>query len=324
MTTRLWLTVLVVIAIVGAGNTAQAQTGGARHDAEVVAGVSDRIESGSRWGRGLELSESGRAHFNTTPTSENFVVNRDTLGSSVVGPGTVGDDRMTFGYKGIWPTGSGLTTSELGLSSSEEDDEKIIFYTMRYDGIQLGLSYFSGLERGAEHSADSVAPTNRDGVALGANYHRWFDEFGVGVSAGYKSGDAFDDLATPDTKTFTVGARFDVGGFRVSGGFQKGNEPREDADPSATSDWDEAWNLGARYRWGRNDVSLGYAYGENRAVLEAPGEDMFDAATLSYVREFDRGVKWSINLLWADHDGETTGGADDDGAALSTAIRLSF
>ena len=59
-----------------------------------------------------------------------------------------------------------------------------------------------------------------------------------------------------------------------------------------------------------------------RAVLEAPGEDTFDAATLSYVRELDRGVKWSVNLLWADHDGEAA--ADTDGTALSTAIRLSF
>ncbi len=57
-------------------------------------------------------------------------------------------------------------------------------------------------------------------------------------------------------------------------------------------------------------------------MLEAPGEDTFDAATLSYVRELDRGVKWSVNLLWADHDGEAA--ADTDGTALSTAIRLSF
>ncbi len=315
---------LIVPVIVVVGGVAQAQTVGARDGAETAAGVSDRIDPGSRWGRGLELSADGRARSYSTSTGEKFVVNRDTLGSSVAGPGTVGDYRMTLGYRGIWPTGSDLTTNELGLSSSDEDDEQIIYYTMRYDGIRLGLSYFPGLERGAEHSADSAAPTNHDGIALGANYYRWFDEFGVGVSAGYKLGDAFDDLATPDTETFTVGARFDVGGFRVSGAFQKGSEPREDADPSATSDWDEAWNLGARYRWGRNDVSLAYAYGENRAVLEAPGEGTFNAATLSYVREFDRGVKWSINLLWADHDSETTGGADDDGAALSTAIRLSF
>ncbi len=123
----------------------------------------------------------------------------------------------------------------------------------------------------------------------------------------------------------TIGARFDVGGLRVSGGFQMGNESRDDAKPLATSGWDETWNLGARYRWGRNDVSLAYAYGENRAVLNAPGDDKFDAATLSYVRKLDRGVKWSVNLLWADHSGQATGSADDnDGTALSTAVRLSF
>ena len=333
---------LIVTAIVAAGGVAQAQTGGARYDAEAAAGASDRIDPGSRWGRGLELSEGGRAHSNTPTRGENFVVIRDPRGSPV--PGASVDHRMTLGFRGIWPTGSissnrptarplldwrhdgsGLATSGPGLSSSEEDDEKIIYYTLRYDGIQLGLSYVSGLERGSDRSADSAAATNHDGIAVGANFDRRFDDFGVGVSAGYVSADAFDDLEMPDMDALTVGARFDVGGLRVSGGFQMANEPREDAKQLAASGWDETWNLGARYRWGRNDVSLAYAYGENRADLKAPGDDKFDAATLSYIRKLDRGVKWSVNLLWAAHSGQATGGAADiDGTALSTAVRLSF
>ncbi len=334
-----WI-VLIVAAIMSAGGVAQAQTGGARSDAEAAAGVSDRIDPGSRWGRGLELSEGGRAHSNTP--GENFFVIRDTLGSP--GPGASVAHRMTLGFRGIWPNGlgssnrpiarplldwkhddSGLTTSGPGLSSNAQDDEKTIYYTMRYDGIQLGLSYFSGLERGTNLSADSAASTNRDAIAFGANYDRRFDDFGVGVSAGYVSADAFDEREMPNMDALTIGARFDVGGFRLSGGFQMSNEPREDAKQLATSGWDETWNLGARYRWGRNDVSLAYAYGENRADLKAPGDERFDAATLSYVRELDRGVKWSVNLLWADQGGEAAGSADDtDGTALSTAIRLSF
>ena len=315
--------VLIVTAIMAAGGEAQAQNGGARYDGEVAAGVFQRIDPGSRWGRGLELSEGGRAQSNTTATSENFVINRDTFG--LPGQGTIFDHQMTLGFRGIWPAGSALTATEPDLSSSKDDDEKITYYTMRYDGIQLGFSYSSVLERGADHLTYLAAPTKHDVIALGANYDRRFDEFGVGVSAGYLSANAFDDLETPGTETFTLGARFDMGGLRVSGGFQKGNELRENANQLASSDGDKVWNLGARYRWGRNDVGFTYAYGENRAVLNAPGEDTFDAATLSYVRKLDRGVKWSVNLIWADHGGESTSGADDnEGAALGTMIRLSF
>ena len=53
--------VLIVTAIMAAGGEAQAQNGGARYDGEVAAGVFQRIDPGSRWGRGLELSEGGRA-----------------------------------------------------------------------------------------------------------------------------------------------------------------------------------------------------------------------------------------------------------------------
>ncbi len=327
---------LIVTAILVAGGAAQAQTGGA------PAGASDRIDPGSRWGRGLELSEDSRIHSNTPTRGENFFVIRDALESP--GPGASVAHRMTPGFRGFWPTGSGSsnrptarplldgkhdnsgrTTSGPGLSSSEQDDEKTIYYTMRYDGIQLGLSYFAGLQRGTDPSTDSAVPTNRDGIALGANFDRRFDDFGVGVSAGYISADAFDDREMSNVDALTVGARFDVGGFRLSGGFRRSNEPREDAKQLATSSWDETWILGARYRWGRNGVSLAYAYGENRTDLKAPGDERIDAATLSYDRELDRGVKWSVNLLWADHGGEAAGSADDtDGTALSTAVRLSF
>ena len=324
---------MIVAAILVVGGAAQAQTGGARYGAEAAAGGSDRIDPGSRWGRGLELSQGGRAHSDIPTKGEFFFVIRDTLGSP--GPGASADNRMTPGFRGFWPTarpvldgkhdGSGPTTSGPGLSPSEKDDEKTIYFTMRYDDIQLGLSYFSGLERGTDLSADSAVPTNRDAIAFGANFDRRFDDFGVGVSAGYISADALNDLEMPNMDAVTVGARFDVGGFRLSGGFQMSNEPREDASQLVMSGWDETWNLGARYRWGRNDVSLAYAYGENGADLKARGDEKFDAASLSYVRKLDRGVKWSVNLLWADHSGETTGSADDtDGTALSTAIRLSF
>ena len=149
---------------------------------------------------------------------------------------------MTLGFRGIWPTGSGssnrptarplldwrhdgsgLAASGPGLSPSEKDDEKIIYYTMRYDGLQLGLSYFSAFERGTDFSADSAASTSRDAIALGANFDRRFDDFGVGVSAGYVSADAFDEREMPNMDAVTVGARFDVGGFRLSGGFQMSN-----------------------------------------------------------------------------------------------------
>jgi hypothetical protein len=340
---------LIAIAIVAGGGVAQAQIppGGARYDAEAASGVSQTMDPGSRWGRGLELSEGGFALSNTPIKGDGFVVIQDASGTLIPGPPgpeVSTDHRMTLGFRGIWPTdsrstdqpiarplldwrhsGTGLTTRGPGSAASDEDIEKIIHYTMRNDGIQLGLSYFQGLERGIDNSAESGATTNPDGIALEANYGRQFYPYGIGLSVGYVAADAFDNRVLPHTDAWTVGARFDVGGLLVSGEFRMASDPREDGKQLAESSWDETWNLGARYRWGRNDVSLGYVYGDNRTVPKAPGDDKYDAATLSYVRELDRGVKWSVNLLWADHSGETISDRDESGGtALSTAIRLSF
>ena len=46
---------------------------------------------------------------------------------------------------------------------------------------------------------------------------------------------------------------------------------------------------------------------------------------LSYARNLGPGVKWSVNLIYADYTGEVAGSTDDnDGVAATTAIRLNF
>ena len=320
-----YLHTLFVTAILVTGGVAHAQTAGPRSGAESAIVDSGRNDPASRWGRGLELSEGGLALSKKSTEGENFIVIQDAQGAPVLEMGTGVDHRMSFGFRGIWSSSAGLGMNEQHAPSSAEDDEKFIYYTMRYDGMRLRLSYFPGMRRGLDSSTEVNEPSNHSGIALGANYDGRIDGFGIGVSAGYTSADAPNDLAMPDMDTWTVGARVDVGGLRVSGGIQLGEDTRDAALQSAPAGWDEAWSLGARYRWGRNDVSLGYAYSENRPGLQAPGDDKRDAAALRYNRMLDGGVEWSINLMWADRDGSTGGDfADTDGTALSTAIRLSF
>ena len=340
--------VLIITAIVGAGGVAQAQTGGARPDTGARAGVSDRIGPGTRWGSGFELSDGGLARSGSPAKDEAYVVIRDTLGSLTLGPEAGAAHRMTVGRAGIWATGFGSSsgaaarprrdwaldgsaglTSGLGSLLGEEVRDKITYYTPWFAGIRLGLSYTPSFELGAGRSADSAGAAYRDGIAVRANFDRQFDRFGIGVVAGYAAAEASDDVATPDMDAWTIAARFDFGGsfdgLRVSGEFMKNSDPPGDAPTTATPGSGEAWNIGARYLWGRNDVRLAYGHGDSRAVIATPGDDGQDAATLSYARTFGRGVKWSVNLYWADTASEAARGSDDnDGMALTTGLRLNF
>ncbi len=336
-----WM-VLIATAVIGAGGVAQAQTGGVRHDADAAAGVAGRIGPGTRWGSGLELSDGGRAHSDTLAEGEAYVVIRDTLGSVTVGKESGAGHRMTVGNSSIWAAGFGSSNragarrdwnldrsagsaSGLGPPSGEVVHDRISYYTPRFEGFQLGLSYVPGLDRERMRSASSAGATHHDGFALGARFDRRFDRFGIGVAAGYETAEASDNVMMPDLDTWTVAARFEFGGLRVSGEFKKTNDLREDAKPLATSGRDEAWDFGARYLWGRNDVSLAYAHGAGLAVTAMPNDDELDAATLSYARTLGRGVKWSVNLYWANVAGEDFGKSDDnDGMALTTGLRLNF
>jgi hypothetical protein len=96
--------VLIVTAILGAGGIAQAQTGGARHGTEPAAGVSDRVDSGTGWGGGFELSDGGLARSGLPARDEAYVVIRDIFGSLTLGPEATAAPnaahRMTVGSSG--------------------------------------------------------------------------------------------------------------------------------------------------------------------------------------------------------------------------------
>ena len=279
---------------------------------------------------------------------EAYLIIRGSFGQLTLGSEDNAGHLMTIGYSGSWATGVGQnlsfdvgdwitippgfnrdfdsTINDPRLRSGDNDSEKITYYTPRFEGFQLGFSYIPEFAQDMNGSVASVSAVYHDGIALGANFDRKFDQFGIGIAAGYLSAESADGIANPDPDAWNIAARLDFGGFRVAGAFKKNNDMRDSAGASVlTSNSGEIWDVGVRYRWGPNGISLVYSHGEGEAVIATPGDDELDASILSYARTLGPGVKWSVNLFWADYTGETPGSTDDnDGMALTTALRLSF
>ncbi len=279
---------------------------------------------------------------------EAYLIIRGSFGQLTLGSEDNAAHMMTIGYSGSWATGVGQnltfdqsdwvtippgfnkdfdsTINDVRLRNGDNDSEKISYYSPRFGGFQLGISYIPEFAQDMNGSVASVSAAYHDGIALGANFDRKFDKFGIAVAAGYLTADSPDGIATPDPESWNIALRLDFGGFRVSGAFKNNDDQRDSNGASTlTSNSGEIFDVGVRYRWGPNGVSLVYAHGEGEATIATPGDDELDAAMLSYARNLGPGVKWSVNLFWVDYTGEDAGSADDnDGTALTTALRMNF
>jgi predicted porin len=295
-----------------------------------------------------ELEGAGDGAPGSDIIDETYIIIRGSFGQLTLGAEDNAGHLMTIGYSGSWATGVGQsvtfdqsdwittppgfnkdfdgTVNDVRLRSGDNDSDKITYYSPRFGGFQLGVSYIPEFAQDTAGSVASVSAAYHDGIALGANFSRKFDQFGIGVAAGYLTADSPDGVAVPDPDAWNLAARIDFGGFRVSGAVKKNNDMRDSVGTgTATSNSGTIFDVGARYRWGPNGVSLVYVHGENEAVIATPGDDELDSGMLSYARNLGPGVKWSVNLIWADFKGEDVGSSDDnDGTALTTAVRMNF
>lgn len=187
----------------------------------------------------------------------------------------------------------------------DNDSEKINYYTPRFAGFQLGVSYIpeasqditNAPARNTAVGATSGAGYQR-GFAAGANYVREFGPWNVAASVGYMHWNVPDNSAanTPDPDAYSAGLRVGYGGFSVGGSWSRisggrvatagqGNaNTTQIAFANARRLQGHSWEVGARYTWGPAAVSINYFQSRNDSNLITSGlsdKDEFSAVALA-------------------------------------------
>ena len=231
---------------------------------------------------------------------------------------------MTFGYHGSVSTGTGNQTLEFdvgdwvpnsigGLGAAggrvniSSDSDTVAYYTPRFNGFQMGVSYSrSGAEDA--HQLHSTAGKMKDIVAAAVNYSQKHGDANVGAAFGYVTAD--EPMQEKDDPQRWGGGLFvDFSGVKVGVGYVRHNEVTK-----AGGDELDRWDIGGRYSWGPNAVSLGYIHLEQVEAETAAGR-------LSYSRSLGAGVTWSLDALWAEYE---AGSESQDGTAYTTGISAKF
>ena len=272
------------------------------------------ISVSGNWGEVRIGSEDNAAHLMVTPTMGSWATN-------------VGQN-LNFDVTDwvILPTGHNRNgTSRLDLG--EGDAEKVTYFTPRVGGFQAGVSYMPSGEEDKSGSVSPVTATIQDGWAAAANYRAKFGGVGVGLAAGYaeanRAGGTPGTVEEPeDPKGYSVSGKVSFAGVTLAAGYM--NRINFDSG-SGSASGGTSLDLGAKYDFGKNHVSVGYVHNESEGAKSVSADDESDRLMVSYRRDLAKGIQYRLNFMYGDFEGETSGTSDDnEGFAVTTSVRVSF
>ena len=252
---------------------------------------------------------------------ESFLYLQGSFGKIIIGADDSAPSQMEFGSDAPIP-GHGLNSptfrhpsvganaisvpfTDVSISS---DSEKIIYFTPRFAGLQLGASYspepceYANAGTSCAGGAYSgFHPTGNAGqqseiVEIGANYAGKFSGVEVGISAGYGEADLEAPAAgaTADAKQWAVGLRLSVAGVTAGLGYHWSNQGLAGSNGDRTD-----IVAGISCRTGPWKVALQYANVEAEAG-PGLGADELDAVEVGARYTLGPGVTLAGGLQWWD------------------------
>lgn len=244
----------------------------------------------------------------------------------IVPPGTTG---------ATVTTGSDIFRGTLGTTFLENgtnnDAQRITYFTPRFAGFQLGASYARDGEEDTNAQFDINDAVLANIIDFGANYVNSFGDFDVAISGRY--GVAFGD--GPNNPTiWSAGANFGFAGVTIGGSVAEQNNSGGNAGVGTDIKDGFAFDAGISYETGPWGFSFTYFDGENvddenPGVLGANKEDVQQFLVgASY--DLAKGVKLNAFGAYIDFEEESgdggagTAGDDVDGFIIGTGIKVSF
>ncbi len=320
---------------------------GFRNDTEVSISVDGKTDSGLGYGAviDLEADVTADADAQGLNASRTYIYldgnwGRFELGSNNTAIEALKVDasniaRGSGGIHGGWwyfanHPGTAFITSaalpqdhgSLFVAGGETTDNttKITYYSPRFSGFQLGLSYSpDGTDRGQTVTRiDSAAGGIGDVFDIGLNYENQWDEVSFAAAVTGEFADA-DTSATEDVTAWNIGAAVGYMGFHLAGSYGDWDDSLMAPGSNNESDY---WTLGLSYDFGpfgasatylNSDVELGAGAGENEFENLAIGADY----------ELAPGLTPYAELSFYEFD-TPVGVADNDGTVFLLGTLLSF
>lgn len=337
-------------------NDANERSGAFRSDTELMFDIAGVADNGLKYGGHITLEADVEDDVDTqgTNAARTYLYMEGAWGRAQMGSdlgvtktmkidasglaratGGIDGDFRYFGIAAGTPSGM-IATPDLILDhgsvtdaqlsdESQENINKLSYYTPRFSGFQAGVSYLfdtTGGDRGQVLSrADNTSGEAENVFLWAANWEGKFDQVGIRLGGTGEWGSA--EVSTEeDLRTWQVGAEVAFMGFKVAGSYGDwGDSLATSATASANEDR-KFWTLGGAYEYGPYGMSVTYL----NSTYEASGVDN-DFDNLSFGVDYKMAPGFTpyaeVSLFDINEDG--TGVANDnDGTVFIVGSQLAF
>ncbi|MBI1347064.1 porin [bacterium] len=281
--------------------------------------------SGDKWGRvemGSEVGASGTMKVDAgTIARATGGINGDWSYFANAGDQFLAGASLPLGYGNLNPAG---TTNFTG-DHTEENINKITYYTPRWSGFQVGVSVSPDETNRGQGSVTSLAGgtapagVNRTDTNAGfsdniwsggINYDGKVGDVGVSVAATGEWGNA-QVAGYEDLKAWNVGGKLAYMGWSIAGSYGDWGDSNTLSADNADGTW--YWDLGLAYEHGPFGVSLTYLHSEFDCGLataaagttfncSAAGKNDFDNFVAGADYKLAPGFTPYVEVSWYDQD----------------------
>lgn len=310
-------------------------------DTEIIFTPSITLDNGIKFSANIQLEGNTSGDH----IDESFVSIKGSFGEILIGSENsagyktqyAAPDATFFGINsgsstGIIPsnTGDGFFRSTLGSTflenngTANNDAMRITYFTPRFAGFQLGVSYArDGTQDDNIRDNCSAAGVTCDYFDIGTNYVQSFGDFSVAASARWGIASTGGAAAT-DPQVYGFGVNLGYAGFTIGGSF---------AEQNGTADNDgTAYDIGASYETGPWAFSVTYFHGENHdndnpnatSGGSSANDETFDQVLVGINYKLAKGVRLNGFGGYVDFDEDARNTTDADGFFIGTGIRLDF
>lgn len=311
---------------------------GFRNDTEVHINVEGKSDLGFAYGATIELEADvtadarseglnadktfiwiepayGRFELgNNAGAEQEMVVNAASIARAT--GGIDGDDEFYITSSGSTGAATFLIHPDLPTADTggiAEDATKITFYTPKFSGFQLGLSFTPDEGDGGQFATRSETSGDFENVlAAGLSYANEWDGISVAAALVGEAGDS-ESAFTEDLGAWQLGASISYSGFSLAGSYGDWNESGMAAGSSLDTDF---WTLGGAYVWDAAGVSVTYFDSER-------GADDYESVVIGADYTLAAGLVPYAEVTFFDAN-EGASLTDNNGAVLLLGTYLNF
>ncbi len=208
------------------------------------------------------------------------------------------------------------------------DAEKVIWFSPRVGGFQLGLSYAPDGDTQDTSGTGSYQPQfdndagqQEDIFSVGVNFVESFNDIDVAVSGGYLTGNLEADTAlanADDVESWSAGLSIGFAGFTIGASVALTNNGLDDDGDTTT------WDAGVTYATGPLTVGFTYLHAEfeDPATL---GDDETDQGAFSANYNIGPGVDlWGGIKIFELEDDTNVAADENEGYIVTVGTTVSF